>query len=159
WAPLVVLVAAAALIAPLSASADRIGDKRAEAQRVLAQIQELDSSLGKAVEAYDGATEKLRGIRAQLAVNHYEMKVARNNLSHAENRLAYRLRQLYMNGEGDSTLEVILGSKSLDDVISRLDTSNRVSSQDAQVVREVRHFRAEVTHRGVVLRKAHAAQK
>ena len=94
--------------------------------------------LGRAVEAYDGATYRLGQIRGQLAVNRVEMRVARNNLRIADHRLASLLRDLYISGGGDSTLEVILGAKSLDDVITRLDAASRLSSQAEQIVQEVR---------------------
>ena len=126
---------------------------------MLAQINQLDVSLGKAVEAYDASTVKLQHIRKQLSVNRFEMRVARQNLGAAEKRLAARLRAIYTSGEGDSTLEVLLGAKSLDDVINRLDTASRVSDQDAQVLREVKLFRRQVADRGAQLLRAHRTQQ
>jgi len=157
--PVVLLVVVAALVAAVPGFADPIASKRAEAQQVLAQINQLDVSLGKAVEAYDAATVKLQHIRKQLTVNRFEMKVARKNLGAAEQRLAARLRALYVSGEGNSTLEVLLGAKSLDDVINRLDTANRVSDQDAQVLREVKLFRRQVAAHGAALQRAHRNQQ
>jgi cell wall-associated NlpC family hydrolase len=155
----VLLVVVAALVAAVPGFADPIASKRAEAQQVLAQINQLDITLGRAVEAYDAATVKLQHIRKQLSVNRFEMKVARQNLGAAEKRLAARLRAIYISGEGDSTLEVLLGAKSLDDVINRLDTANRVSDQDAQVLREVKLFRRQVADRGAALLRAHRSQQ
>jgi cell wall-associated NlpC family hydrolase len=86
------------------------------------------------------------------------MRVARNNLRIADHRLASLLRDLYISGGGDSTLEVILGAKSLDDVITRLDTASRLSSQAEQIVQEVRTFRSDVARRGAALGRARAAQ-
>jgi cell wall-associated NlpC family hydrolase len=154
------LTIAATLVAAVPALADPgIAAKEAQAQQVLAQIQTLDSQLEKAVEAYDSATVKLQRIHSQLTVNRYKQKVARTNLRAAERRLADRLRDLYVSDSGDSTLEVLLGSTSLDDVISRLDTVNRVSSQDTQVLREVKRFRREVVRNGELLRHANRVQK
>jgi cell wall-associated NlpC family hydrolase len=141
------------------AFADPIADKQAEAQRVLGEINQLDQSLGKAVEEYDAATVKLTHIRHELSVNKFEMKVALKNRTAAEARLAARLKQLYITGGENSTLEVLLGAKSLDDVINRLDTASRVSDEDAQVLREVKHYRAEVARSGAVLARAHRAQE
>jgi peptidoglycan DL-endopeptidase CwlO len=155
----VLLVVVAALLAAVPGFADPIGSKKAEAQQVLAQINQLDISLGKAVEAYDSATVKLKGIRRQLTVNHFEMQVARKNLKAADRRLEARLRSIYVSGEGNSTLEVLLGAKSLDDVISRLDTANRVSDQDAQVLREVKLFKHQMAVRGAALQRAHRTQQ
>ncbi len=159
WVPVVLLVVVAALIAAVPGLADPIASKQAEAQQVLAQINQLDVGLGKAVEAYDAATVKLQHIHKQLSVNHYEMRVARQNLRAAEGRLAARLRAIYVSGGGNSTLEVLLGAKSLDDVINRLDTANRVSDQDAQVLRQVKLFRRQVVVRGAALQRAHRAQQ
>ena len=46
------------------------------------------------------------------------------------------------NGGEPSALEVVLGAESLDDLMDRLDTIERVGSQDARVVGEVRTFGA-----------------
>jgi peptidoglycan DL-endopeptidase CwlO len=159
WVPAIVFLVLAALVASVPALADPIGAKKAEEQQVLTEINQLDRSLGKAVEAYDAANVKLAGIRKQLDVNRYEQRVARANLKTAEARLAARLRDLYISGSSDSTLEVLLGANSLDDVINRLDTANRVSSQDARVFREVKLFRRQIAARGVALARAHRAQQ
>ena len=157
--PAILLLAVVTLVASVPAFADPIADKKAEAQRVLGEINQLDQSLGKAVEQYDAATVKLSHIRHELSVNKFEMKVALKNGKAAEARLAARLKQLYITGGEDSTLEVLLGAKSLDDVINRLDTANRVSDEDAQVLKEVKHYRAEVARSGAVLARAHRAQE
>jgi cell wall-associated NlpC family hydrolase len=87
------------------------------------------------------------------------MRVAKGNLSKAEGRLYQRLRQLYVSGQNDTTVDVLLGAQNLDDVINRLDTANRVSAQDEQVLRQVRLYRHEVAVRGAALQRAHRAQQ
>ncbi len=138
WVPVVLIVVVAALVAAVPGVADPIGDKKAEAQRVLGEINQLDVRLGRAIEAYDASTIKLDHIRKQLADNRYEMNVALRNKAHAESRLARRLRELYISGQADPMVQVILGAQSLDDIINRMDTANRISAQDAQVLRQVR---------------------
>jgi cell wall-associated NlpC family hydrolase len=156
--PALFLFVVAALVAAVPGFADPIASKKAEAQQVLGEINQLDISLGKAVEAYDAATVKLEHIRRELSLNAYEGRVARGNLKAAEARLGGRLRDLYVTGDSDTTLEVLLGSKSLDDVINRLETANRVSDQDAQVLREVKKFKRQVAIHGAALQRAHRAQ-
>jgi cell wall-associated NlpC family hydrolase len=157
--PAILIVVVAALVAAVPGVADPIASKKVEAQHVLAEINQLDISLGRAVEAYDAATIKLQHIRKELSDNRYEMGVAKSNLRKAENRLSKRLRQLYINGSADSTVDVLLGAQNLDDVINRLDTANRVSSQDQQVLRQVKIYRHQVAVRGVALQRAHRAQQ
>jgi len=136
--PAILIVVVAALLAAVPSFADPITSKKAEAQRVLGEINQLDISLGRAVEAYDAATLKLNHIKRDIGENRYEMGVAKGNLSKATGRLYQRLRQLYISGQGDTTVDVLLGAQNLDDVINRLDTANRVSAQDEQVLREVK---------------------
>jgi len=45
---------------------------------------------------------------------------------------------------GNSSLELILGAKSLDDILNQLDTESRVSSLDAQVIGQVESFKAAI---------------
>ena len=126
---------------------------------MLGEINQLDVRLGRAIEAYDASTIKLEHIRKQLAENRYEMNVALRNKARAETRLAKRLRELYISGQADPMVQVILGAQSLDDIINRMDTANRISAQDAQVLRQVRQYRREVATRGTALRHARRAQE
>ena len=158
-AGLLVAVIGVALLAAVPALADpRIDAKRAEAQQVLADIQALDSKLAKSIEAYDAATIELDGIKADLRANRREMRVAHANLDIAQDRLARRLRDLYVGGESASTLELFLGSTSFEDLINRLDTIDRVSGEDTQVLREVKRFRSDVAVRREQLKRARASQ-
>ena len=141
WAPIVVLAAASAVGLVLvvgPASGQSIPSKQAQAQAIIAQVQQLDSNLEQAVEQYDYANVQLGRIDTELATNAKHLTAAKKSLVVAQGRIAQRLRDLYVNGQGDSTLEVILGAQSLDDIIARLDAIQRVSSQDATILRAVR---------------------
>src|SRR4051794_14252613 len=153
------LVAVAALVAAVPALADPIGSKQAEADQVLAQVNELDSRLEKAIESFDLANVKLDGIERDLRTNRHELHVARGNLVHAQRTLARRLVALYTSGEQNSTMSVILGSTSLDDLTARLDNVGRVSDQDSRVVEQVVTFRTTVRRERRQLGIAHAAQR
>jgi peptidoglycan DL-endopeptidase CwlO len=124
----------------------------------MSQLQGLDSSLEKAIEAYDLANVKLAGIQRDLRRNGYELTVARGNLARAQKTLQQRLVAVYTAGGSDSTLEVLLGSTSLDDLLSRIETQNSVSSQDALVVKQVLLFRTQIKQQKVRLTRAKAQQ-
>lgn len=160
-APAILVGLAVALIAAGPAGADpvNVASKQAEAQRVIAQLHEIDSRLSKAIEAYNLANEKLARIERDLRENGRHLVVARANLRHAQAALSARLVALYTSAETNSTLEVLLGATSLDDLLNRLDTVSRVSDQDAQVLREVIAFRLEVRLRAARLKQARAEQE
>ena len=156
---LFVALAAGLLLAVGSASADpSIQSKRAQAEAIMAQVQQLDQSLEQSVEAYNYANIELDRIDRDLASNKRHLKAARKSLGIAQARIAERLRDLYVNGEGDSALEVIFGSSSLDDIITRLDAIQRVSSEDTRILSAVKRFRDAVETRREQLRQARADQ-
>jgi cell wall-associated NlpC family hydrolase len=124
----------------------------------MAEVHQLDVDLEQAIEAYNYANVELERIDGELSVNSRELTAARKSLVVSQRRIAKRLRDLYMHGEGDSTLEVILGATSLDDIVTRLDAINRVSSQDASILDTVQRYRKEVETRRAELQKARAEQ-
>ena len=152
WAPKFLVFAALAgglLLGAGAATADPdIQSKQAQAQAIMVELQNLDASLAVSIEAYNHANVELDRIDGELDLNARHLAAARKSLNVAQRRIAKRLRDLYVNGEGDSTLEVLLGSQSLDDIIARLDAIQRVSSQDTRILSEVKTYRSQVqTHR------------
>jgi len=162
WTPKIVLVAVLAaglLLAVGPASADpSVSSKRAQAEAIMAEVQQMNSDLAKTIEAWNYADIQLRKLDADLRSNGRHLVAARKSLVVAHGRIAERLRDLYVNGEGDSTLEVLLGSRSLDDIIARLDAIERVSSQDARILGAVKRYRKEVETRRARLQVARADQ-
>jgi cell wall-associated NlpC family hydrolase len=161
WTPIVLFAAAAAgvlLLAVGSASAQTITSKRAQAEAIMAEVESMQGSLAQTIEAWNYANLELETIESDLETNAKHLGAARKSLVVAQKRIQERLRDLYINGEGDSTLEVILGSSSLDDIIARLDAIERVSSQDTRILRTVKQYRKEVETRRSNLQDARADQ-
>jgi peptidoglycan DL-endopeptidase CwlO len=145
---------AAALAATPAVGDPSIGSKQAEAQSVMNQVQQLDSSLERAVEAYNLATVKLNKVRADLKANHAQLQVAKQSLKRAQAALSARLVSLYTSDGQSDSLEVLLGASSLDDLVNRFNTANRISSQDSHVLAQVARFDNEVKAREVRLKHA-----
>jgi cell wall-associated NlpC family hydrolase len=144
---------------PAAGEPPQIAAKRAEAQRVLAEIQSLDSQLEQAVEAYNGATDQLTRIEAQRALNTRHLSIAKHNLVIGQRRLGNRLRAMYTQPEEDSTLAILLGAHSLSEFVDSVETVNSVASQDTQVIDEIKKFKRDVTLRAAFLKKAQARQE
>ena len=157
---ILIAVLAVALAAAGSATAEpaSVASKQAEAQSVLGHIQSLDASLEHAIEAYNLANERLKAIQADLRQNRTELKIASGNLSRAQNALAARVVAIYTSGETDSTLDVLVGSRSLADLVDGLEAVSRVSAQDSQVLSDVKTFRTQVRERRAFLKHAHERQ-
>ena len=124
----------------------------------MGQIQQLDSSLERAVEAYNLATVKLNRIKHDLSQNTVALSSARKSLKRAQGQLVNRAVDMYTSGDQNAGLAVLLGASNLDDMLGRIDASERVSQQDTLVLRQVSHLRREVQHRQQFLQHAHAEQ-
>jgi peptidoglycan DL-endopeptidase CwlO len=154
-APLVAVLSAVVLLAPVPALADPgVAEKRAEAQQVLGQVQQLDASLAHAIQAYDLANEKLNRVRGALRENSKALAIARASLKTAQDRYAARLFDLYTSGGGNTGLDVLIGTTSLDDLLNRINTASRIASADEQIARQVLSFRNEVQRREARLKEA-----
>jgi cell wall-associated NlpC family hydrolase len=147
---------AAALAATPAVGDPSIASKQAEAQSVMGQVQQLDSSLERVIQAYDLATVKLNKVRADFKANHAQLQIAKQSLKRAQSTLSARLVSLYTSDGQSDSLEVLLGASSLDDLVSRFNAANRISAQDSQVLNQVTHFDAEVKAREARLKHAKA---
>jgi cell wall-associated NlpC family hydrolase len=130
-------------MAQAAAATSPIAEKQAEAQQVMSQIYALNASLDKADELMNLANLKLAQVKHDIAVNRRELVIAQQNLARSRRTIAKRLVTLYTRGSA-STLDVILGAQNLQQVIERIDTTNRVSSLDAQVANQVATFKSDV---------------
>ncbi len=160
WLAVALAVLVAALVAAGTAVAEpaQIRAARADAEAVLAQIAELDVAVEQAVEAWNAANLRLNEIQADIEQNQRHLAIAKRAYRIAQKHLQERLVALYVNGE-HSTLEVILGATSLDDLLNRLDSAERISDEDLRIVQEVRKQRAEIRLRERKLERAHAEQR
>lgn len=124
----------------------------------MGQLQHLSDSLERARSQYDASTQQLAKIQSDLRVNSYELKLARHNLKASERIIAQRLVTLYTSDQA-STLEVVLGARSLDDMISRMDSAKSITSLDARVLSQVKTFRRAVKRNHALLAKARISQQ
>ena len=125
---------------------------------MLSEINQLDSSLERAIEAYDLANVKLRHIKHDLSQNTQSLAIAKRSLGNAQRQLSSRLVDIYTSDNQDSTLVVLLGSSSLDDLLNNMDAVDRVSQQDSLVLKQVVDLRRQVQQRQQELKRAHAEQ-
>jgi cell wall-associated NlpC family hydrolase len=159
--PALLCVVAVALGTVGAATADpgTVAGKQAEAQRIIAQIDSIDRDLSSAVERWNYANVKLDRIGKDLQRSRHELGVSKVNLKRAQNDLGRQAIDVYMSGGTNSTIEVILGATSLDDLLGRIDTVNRVNQQRTSVVGDVKSFQSRVKRVEHRLKAAQAQQR
>ena len=147
-----------ALLAAVPAFADpSVSSKRAQAQQVMSQLQHLSDSLERARSQYYASTQQLAKIQRDLRENHHELQLAKHNLKRSQHVIAQRLVTLYRSDQA-STLEVVLGARSLDDMLTRMDSATSVTGLDARVLAQVKTFKGAVKRNHELLAKARTTQ-
>ncbi len=136
-----------------------VASKQAEAQSIISQINGIEVELSSAVERWNLANVKLANIGHHLNRSRWELSVARLNLKRAQTALARQALSVYTSSDSNGTIEVLLGSSSLDDLLNRIDTVNRVNDQRSTVVGDVTTFRTNVARQTARLHHAQSEQK
>lgn len=148
-----------ALLAAVGANANpSIDDKRAQAQAILQQVEQLDAEVGDAAERWNGANYRLDQISQQLQSAEADLVRAKQGVKVSQARAGARLRELYVNGEPASAVEVLLGARSLTEIIDLLDATERITAQDARIVKDLKGYRERVALRRKQLVSARAEQ-
>ena len=78
--------------------------------------------------------------------------------SHIQLGASRRLVSIYTSRDNQSTIAVVLGATSIDDLVNRIESVQSVSSQDVAVVHQVVTFKREITVRQHLLVRDHRAQ-
>jgi cell wall-associated NlpC family hydrolase len=132
-----------------------VAAKQAQAAAVLAQISAIDVRLGHTVDAFDGARVQLAVAEQSIAANRTALQLSSRNLQRALVRLAARLLVLYMS-DVPSSLDVLLGSASLQDGLDRLNAAGDVSAQDRQIAGEAERLQRQLNARRRTLARERA---
>lgn len=107
-------------------------------QQALLRLYSLDARLGQAERRVAALEARSAHVEAERALAAKELELARADFQKAEDGLAARLRQLYIEGDVDP-LAVLLGAQSIDEVVSALDGLDRLASQDKDIVAQLAH--------------------
>lgn len=129
----------------LRQDADRLRAENASlasrAQQALLDLYALESKLGRAEERVSTLERQAAALERRETAARRQLELARRDLAEAEERLAARLRALYIEGEVDP-LAVLLGVQSLEQAISTLEGFDDVARQDTEILAQVRDTRA-----------------
>jgi cell wall-associated NlpC family hydrolase len=109
--------------------------KEAEARQVLSEIASIDEELNIVSEQFDGARYKLEVLRKRLAKEQVQLGAAKARYARAEKRAARLAVWIYTSNHA-SSLDVILGAKSLGELLRLSDAEHEVSLQAAAITKE-----------------------
>lgn len=127
-------------------STPQIRAERSHEQAVMAEVNQIGVELTKAEDRAWNAQQQVAQVNRSLRENEYRLGVARGNLKAAQKRLMTRMYSLYVNG-APNTIDVIAGASSISEMISRAESAQVLSSQDAALGKQALSFEHSVQHR------------
>ena len=160
-AKLVIRLAGAAALAAVCVQASgatppALVAKRAEAQRVLAEISAIDEQLNTVSEQFDGARVRLTALRHNLKLEQVALGRAQVRYAAAQKRAAALLVYLYKS-DHSSAMDVILGATSVSELFDLSAAEDAISKQTAGIADEASQARKELQLRVKALAADRAA--
>ena len=125
------------------AQADRVGDTRAEANRVWAQIQSDGQRLEGVIERYNGAKFRLGQTMNRIHQNEVRLKTAKVNLNKARHAMNISLISAYKNPEPDP-LQAALQARNFGQVLEQMQLLDRANQYNSSLLGDIRGYRKDV---------------
>jgi peptidoglycan DL-endopeptidase CwlO len=133
-------------LTPAAPAANPIAAQRAHAKRVQAQVNAMGMALESVIQRWDGEREALVQVNVRLRDANHQLLIAQTNLHAAQHQLEQRLVQLYVSPPPDA-IDVLVGAKSLSDLINRIESTQSFSRQDRAIAAAALRFRTQVSRR------------
>jgi cell wall-associated NlpC family hydrolase len=161
-----ILVAVPALVGILvlagsAAATPTVSSKRADAERAIAQINQMDQQIEAVGNRWQGAQYNLKQTTNRLSATKASLELARKSLDSSRHALARRIIGVYQDqgNESDSTVAILLQATSLQNMIDRVDAAQRISDHDSQVVKQVTKLRNKTARQAAALQKMQTRQR
>ncbi len=139
----VILVLLSPATPPAVGSPADIRAKRAELQRIQAQMDQLNAEVESAAEAYNGAQYTLGLAQKRIDENSRKARQTAKDIRARRDLLAERLRRLYATPE-PSFIQILLETGSVTEAADQQNLLDEVSQQDAAVVGGLRQHKADL---------------
>jgi len=146
-------LASAVLVAPAFGGANtthRIASLRAHDAQIEARARSatlslyaLDHRLAVADARLESLHSRARSLESARRVLQLQIRIARHSTAVAQRSLAQRLRALYEQGDVEP-IEILLGSKNLEDAMTNLDSLSRMSQQGQDDLAALKSAKAQL---------------
>ena len=137
-------VSVAAAAGPGGSLRQQVTTLQARTHRAILDLYALDTRLHAAQARLTALQSQAQHLHNEQALLAQQLSAARRTLAVSQQTLGQNLTMLYKGGDV-SALAVVLGSQSLDDALSRLDTLNGMADERIRVVDVTTHARIRLT--------------
>jgi len=132
---------------------ERLASKQAELDAFRAQLEELDRELSIAAEAYNASLFELQTTQQRLTTTRQELDNAEIALQAQTDTLSGRATEIYREGDL-RTLDVLLGAKSVSDLVARIRFLHALGESDASIAETLRQQRDQIAAKAAELQSA-----
>ena len=146
-------MALAAAASPSPVAASPLESQRAQAARVMAQLDLLQTRSDRAAAAEQAAAARLAAERALVAESRIQIAAARHSLTVSRTMLANTLVSSYKSGSRDA-FSYVLASGSFNDLLTRVDLLSRAASSDRELIDQIRRTQRQLAAQLAVRRSA-----
>ncbi len=147
---LAAVAVASSLPETLRAAEAQLLSARAQAERLAAQIADLDAGIAAAADRCGRAGDRLRESREDIRVNRRLQDTGRKDLAEARATLAQRAVALYKQDD-ISTLAAILSADDFAAMVGHLSLVHEVVSADKDILRRVEQAQRRLQRRAAAL--------
>ena len=107
-----------------------------KATKIIKEIEELDNEIKVLNDSYRKNKQAIKEVKEEVEEVNSEIEVLEDNIQERFSILTERARSYQQAGGNISFLEVVLGSKSFSDFISRVSAINQITQSDAAIIEE-----------------------
>src|SRR6476469_8621174 len=136
WVAILLAVCVALAHAGPAAANPELDQKKAQLEKVRREVQALDSRVELLTERYDGAVVRLQQLRVQIRRATRRLRAAEIHLAYEQSVLANLMVARY-KGLDSTTLDIVLGASSLDQVTGSLDIQQRFDAAVTDAVDQI----------------------
>ena len=116
---------------------NKFGELEREVNELNEQVQILDSKINPLADKINENNRQISNINKEIDNTKKEIEQSKIDISEKEELLGDRLREIYKSGGQTSYLSIILGADSFSDLISKIDSANRIVNLDRKVVEDL----------------------
>jgi len=123
-----------------------------------AKLREMNDSLSESVEEYNTVSAALEETRRDVNDAAEEVRLSRAEVDLRQKALASRATEIYKRGDS-GLITVLLGTKSFQDFLSRVELCNRLAQRDSEILAELKvaKARTEEAHSALAARESEEA--
>lgn len=123
---------------------DKLSKAEAEIADVLIELEELNDEIKKVEEALKANQKMIDDTNGQIKTTEAEIAELEEEIEKRYDILSNRMVNYQKNGGNIGFLDVIFGSSSFSDFISRVTAVNKITSSDAELVDQLEEDKAKV---------------